>query len=223
MARVIFFTVAILLAFIIGTLGQCSPADCNDNNACTTDQCINDSCVHTALANGTSCDDDLWCNGRDICSMGICQHLGDPCARGSICSNLCDEATTSCISPSGTTCDDGLFCNGVDTCDGKGSCVSSGNPCSSGAECNDVCTETDRSCQAANCTVLSDAADVVHTESKVSNGQKTAIIAGVVGGGSFAFIVAGAIIAFFIVKRGRRSAALPEVGRPKISVKFQHT
>jgi len=210
MARVIFFTVAILLAFIIGTLGQCSPADCNDNNACTADQCVNDSCVHTALANGTSCDDDLWCNGRDLCSMGICQHLGDPCARGSICNNVCDEATTSCISPSGTTCDDGLFCNGVDTCDGKGSCVSSGNPCSSGAECNDVCTETDRSCQAANCTVLSDAADVVHTESKVSNGQKTAIIAGVVGGGSFAFIVAGAIIAFFIVKRGRRSAALPE-------------
>jgi len=240
MARVIFFIVAILLASIIGTLAQCSPADCNDNNACTVDQCVNDACVHTALANGTSCDDDLWCNGKDLCYLGVCQHLGDPCARGSICSNICDEATTSCVSPSGTTCDDGIFCNGEDTCDGRGSCVSAGNPCASGAECNNICGENDQTCQAAdgtpctggldceqitaactagqcvvasssNCTVVPDVADdVVHTDNNVSNKQRTAVIAGVVGGGSFALVAAAAIIAFLIVKRGRRAAALPE-------------
>jgi len=241
MARGTFFIVAILLAFILCTLAQCTPADCNDNNPCTQDQCVNDACVHTALANGTSCDDDLWCNGKDICSSGICQHLGDPCARGSICSNVCDEQTTSCVAPSGTTCDDGVFCNGVDTCDGKGSCVSSGDPCASGAECNNSCTEVIRSCQvadgtsctagldckevtascasgqcvvatASNCTLLPAIDnDVVHAETDHSSkGQRTAVIAGVVGGGCFALVVAGAVIAFIIVKKGKRSSALPE-------------
>ncbi len=72
-------------------------------------------------------------------------HSGDPCAAGSQCANVCNEAAHNCFVPSGTTCDDGIFCNGTDTCDGNGSCaIHSGDPCP-GTECN-TCNEGAKDC-----------------------------------------------------------------------------
>jgi len=174
MARGNFFLLlVVLLATILGSLAQCQPANCDDNNPCTTDSCVNSVCVHKAVSNGTSCDDNLWCNGKDVCSEGVCQHLGDPCARGAVCSNTCDEATLSCISALGTSCDDGMYCNGVDTCDGTGNCVSAGNPCANGDDCNDECNEDSKTCRVEDGTPCTNGMQCEQISAQCQSGKCT--------------------------------------------------
>ncbi len=63
-------------------------ADCNDNDACSTDACVNGSCVYTAI----DCDDGLFCNGAETCDAGI-----GGCVAGSRpCSDDPDNGTESC-------------------------------------------------------------------------------------------------------------------------------
>jgi hypothetical protein len=52
----------------------CIPANCDDNNACTTDTCNTATglCVHTPAANGTACDSD------GTCQKGTCQKKKAP-------------------------------------------------------------------------------------------------------------------------------------------------
>ncbi len=86
---------------------------CNDNNACTTDQCISTGatplCEHTPVPSGTSCEDGIVCNGAETCDgAGQCQpgtNLG-----------------------AGTSCADDTVCNGDETCDGLGTCVAGTPP-----------------------------------------------------------------------------------------------
>jgi hypothetical protein len=141
---------------------------CNDNNPCTTDQCIGGICTNT---NNTSvCDDGLFCTATDRCSGGSCVGTGNPCSGGT----TCDEANSRCVtcfvdaecndgiactvdtcsaqgaclfSPSNNFCSDGLFCNGQELCDvAFGGCRSPGNPCDAPSLCNE---STDRcGCQA---------------------------------------------------------------------------
>jgi hypothetical protein len=89
------------------------PAPCNDNNACTADQCVVSGtvafCSSAALPSGTSCEDDNTCNGVELCDgAGTCA-LGTP-------------------SSAGTPCLDGNACNGDETCNGTGTCVAGAPP-----------------------------------------------------------------------------------------------
>jgi len=53
----------------------CSPTDCNDNNACTDDKCVNGiDCTH--LANTASCTDGDDCTTGDVCANAAC--VGKP-------------------------------------------------------------------------------------------------------------------------------------------------
>jgi cysteine-rich repeat protein len=81
------------------------PPDCNDYEACTTDTCDpTGGCVHTELAEGTSCDDGLFCLTGERCRRGLdlrmycTAELGtSPCNDGNACTeDTCDEATDSC-------------------------------------------------------------------------------------------------------------------------------
>ena len=67
----------------------------------------------------TDCNDNLFCNGEEICVGGVCQTGTEPCL------------------------DDGFFCNGEESCDEENDfCLSSGNPCAANLTCdeeNDVC------------------------------------------------------------------------------------
>jgi carbohydrate binding protein with CBM35 domain len=47
-------------------------ADCNDNNACTTDTCTTGVCGNAAVANGTVCNDGNASTCNDSCSAGVC-------------------------------------------------------------------------------------------------------------------------------------------------------
>lgn len=134
---------------------------CGDGNACTNDSCVLSDgvsavCAHSLVANGTSCDDGIFCNGADTCSTGTCVHAGDPCpgADGDAdCSETCNESAGACTADDadGASCDDGLFCNGVDTCQ-SGSCAThAGDPCvgpDGDENCSESCAEATDSCTA---------------------------------------------------------------------------
>ena len=67
--------------------------DCDDEIDCTSDSCndIIDECVNTP--NHEECPDDgLFCNGDEICVVGVgCDHSGNPCG------GPCDEELDTCL------------------------------------------------------------------------------------------------------------------------------
>ncbi len=94
-------------------------ADCADDNTCTLDLCVDDSCFHQSLVN-------LACNDGDACT------LGDSCKSGGVCAGTpkdCSD-TGPCLEPScnpetglcdipvedGIACDDDEICNGNEVC-----------------------------------------------------------------------------------------------------------
>ena len=118
------------------------PVNCNDNNPCTTDNCINTyigtpgeegvdgeigegHCSHVRICE--FCRDDYDCDDRDVCTVDACiasrcQHDPDDCNDGNICTiDTCDpddgcmnEPIDACCN-SDADCDDGVHCT-ADTC-----------------------------------------------------------------------------------------------------------
>lgn len=112
---------------------------CNDNNACTqTDTCVAGVCTgsnpvvcptpdqchdpgtcnpatgvcsNPPKADGTPCDDGLFCTATDTCQGGVCTGSGSPC--DPLACLTCDEGTDTCLN----TCPVGT------KCDGNGNCV----------------------------------------------------------------------------------------------------
>ena len=127
--------------------GNCtfvSGANCDDGNPCTTDTCTGGGgCQNTPVANGTSCNDGLFCTANDTCQSAVCTGSGNPCSSGGICKNVCVEQTNSCTAPAGSPCDlDSNHCT-LDLCDGSGNCdfvqnvsCTAAAPCEGGAVCN---------------------------------------------------------------------------------------
>jgi cysteine-rich repeat protein len=125
-----------------GTLGGdgCSAA-------CSVETCF--ACAgqpsSCAPANGTPCDDGLFCTLTDTCQAGSCTGIGDPCAGQGECDDHCNEATDDCAEPAATACaGDGNPCT-LDLCDGAGAC---GHPAgNAGAVCRagsgDLCDPTE--------------------------------------------------------------------------------
>jgi hypothetical protein len=147
-------------------------ADCNDSEICTTDACAGGTCLN--VPNALACDDGLFCNGADICSLGTCSvHAGNPC----VPPELCDEAADACVEclvaadcddgigctddtcdggthtcsfvPDDANCDNGLYCDGVETCDAALDCQPG-----VAVDCDDTLT-----CTADTCDEGADACD----------------------------------------------------------------
>ena len=148
--------------------------DCDDGIPCTVDICDAGACVFTP--DDAACDDHLFCNGAEWCSIfggGGCAFGLPPCAFPM----LCDEGTDQCVECLGAQdcdddnlctddacdggvcvhdnntipCDDGLFCTAVDVCT-DGGCVGSGHPCP-----GQVCDEGANIC--IDCSIDSDCDD----------------------------------------------------------------
>jgi hypothetical protein len=129
-----------------------TPPNCNDNSACTLDQCDPTlGCQHAPVVNGTSCSDGNACNGAETCRNGSCTagtppsngsscNLGNPCTNGDFCeTGVCRAGV---IRPDGAGCGDGNTCNGNETCQ-AGVCTSgtpkpNGTTCGDGDPCNGV-------------------------------------------------------------------------------------
>jgi hypothetical protein len=84
--------------------GNCQgvPRDCSQYaDVCNDSRCSEslDVCEKTAKANGTSCDDILYCNGHESCQNGVCQ-FGVPvaCNDNNACTrDACDESQKRCV------------------------------------------------------------------------------------------------------------------------------
>lgn len=74
-----------------GTAACSTSGECDDDNPCTRDTCLDGACVHDSRE--TSCDDGIVCNGDDTCVDGECVHSGDPCEAPT----TCDEARDLCV------------------------------------------------------------------------------------------------------------------------------
>ena len=149
--------------------------DCDDKNACTTDNCTANKCSYVAKTSGT-CDDGNPCTTSDACSAGLCKGSNTSCNDSNACTiDTCDPKSgcVYSIGPDGGSCGDSDSCTNGDACK-SGKCAGpvakcdDGNPCTkdtcstsgvcsyapvvNGDACSDgnPCTSGD-SCQAGKC------------------------------------------------------------------------
>jgi hypothetical protein len=139
--------------------GECLPDPC-DGLTCDTPpgpcfeprgSCVREPdahCEYPARQDGSSCADELACNGQETCQAGGCQP-GSPLECGDLadaCNTAaCDETTGGCVvlpRTDGTVCQDGLFCNGVETC--------RAGVCEAGAILD--CSHLDSQCATGDCS-----------------------------------------------------------------------
>ncbi len=144
-----------------GLTDEPSPGLCDDNLACTYDNCIAGECQHPPKTG--ACDDGSACSSGDECNNGKCVGTAvvcddknpckadscDPskgclntpssdasCTDGNACTlgDTCKDG--ACLPGSGTVCDDQNVCT-TDSCDPKQGCLFANNValCSDGDEC----------------------------------------------------------------------------------------
>jgi hypothetical protein len=120
------------------------------NNTCNEDE---ENCF---TSYGTSCvDDNIFCNGIEVCNgVGLCTSVDPPCVGNSLCNNTCNEERHFCFTSYGTSCkDDNIFCNGIEVCNGTGYCISIDPPCVNNSFCNNTCNEDKENCFTPNGTL----------------------------------------------------------------------
>jgi streptogramin lyase len=141
------------LAFNTG-FGCTTNAQCNDNNPCTADSCVNTACVNSAAPNGTACSDGNACTQTDTCQAGTCTGANPVvCTASDQCHDpgVCNPANGTCSNPNrpnGTVCSDANACTQTDTCQ-AGTCTGA-NPvvCTASDQCHDpgVCNPANGMC-----------------------------------------------------------------------------
>ena len=141
---------------------QGTPKDCSTlDGDCTTGMCDphTGECVRQNNANGTVCDDNLYCTESDSCQDGICQGSPHDCNDGIVCTlDACDEAQDICFhvlqpnpgaeGPEGdASCHNGLDddCDSIiDEADPNCQSCSEDDQCDDGNDCtNDTCDSGD--------------------------------------------------------------------------------
>ena len=155
--------------------GSCiggSANSCSDGNSCTTDSCneVVDSCINTAVTDGTLCNDSQFCTVNDACTAGVCGGASRDCSDPVSCTiDSCNEATDSCVnSPDNSLCSDGLFCNGVEICDATLDCQAGTPPI-----VNDNVTCTTDSCDEINDTIVNTPDDSLCDNGLFCDGSET--------------------------------------------------
>ena len=114
------------------------PADCDDSNECTIDDCVGGVCENTPVADDTPCSGGICCDG--VCDAAVCSVDGDCgdgeacttdiCYGADTCSAYCDNVWPAC-GPADGCC--GPTCDSSDPdCD---ACVPDGGYCTSHEDC----------------------------------------------------------------------------------------
>ena len=122
------------------TSTPCSTAiECDDDDACTEDQCLNGLCSHQGKNN--CCMDSKQCLDQSACTLDLCQD--------GQCTHLAAKGDGCCATDS--QCDDGVVCT-EDRCNAQFTCSHSqiANCCKSDSDCvAEPCTQA--SCEAGQC------------------------------------------------------------------------
>ncbi|MEO8846629.1 MAG: glycine-rich protein [Kofleriaceae bacterium] len=98
--------------------GACYPDGVHDpSNACSVCDAAAAPTAWTA-ANGTTCDDGLFCTTDDRCNAGVCAGVARTCDDGIACdgAEICDETKGACTA-------------GISTCGGAGLCDPTADTC----------------------------------------------------------------------------------------------
>jgi putative metal-binding protein len=125
---------------------QCQTnADCNDNNSCTSDTCINGTCSTGNINQGLACVS-ACVVGAGTCSNGKCtgtfQPKDTPCNDGNACTanDMCNPQGMCVSGPA-------LVCTALDQCHVAGTCQPSTGVCSNPTKANGAaCTANADSC-----------------------------------------------------------------------------
>ncbi len=120
--------------------GQCEPgppADCDDSNPCTDDDCDSGTgCIHSN--NDAACEDGDPCTTGDTCAIGGCVAGSGSlvCDDDNVCTDDSCTPGLGCVyTPNTAHCDDGWVCSTSDICEG-GRCAGKGVlDCGAGYEC----------------------------------------------------------------------------------------
>ena len=129
------------------------PANCDDDNPCTTDGCNKAAgCQHTPQT-GIACDDLDACTLVDGCVAGVCKGQVDKdCNDGDACTaDSCGPSGDCAHAPlTGTPCDDGDACTGPDLCE-AGLCVTAGDWCGEPGGAGCFADTDDQGCNDCGC------------------------------------------------------------------------
>jgi hypothetical protein len=130
-----------------GTCQPGGPVDCTFlDGTCSQGFCDPAlGCLVMPLADGASCDDNLFCTVNDVCKAGACGGVPNTCAApGDVCMiGTCNEAMKSCVAVpgnDGAACNDNNLCTSGEKC-AAGKCLG-GVPANNGMACDDgnACT-----------------------------------------------------------------------------------
>ncbi len=156
--------------------GSCSGGianTCDDANACTSDSCDEITfCTNTAVAEGSDCEDGLFCNGAESCdAAGSCLAGTPPVTNDGVgCTDdTCDEINDVVVNATNNAnCDDGQFCNGSESCDAALDCQAGTAPASDdGVAC------TDDSCDEINDVIVNATNNANCDDAQFCNGSET--------------------------------------------------
>lgn len=121
--------------------------------------CVEQSQQCVQCTTDADCDDDVFCNGAEVCMNNACLSGENPCGSET---PFCDEDSDACLClcTSDADCDDDAFCNGVETCVDC-ACAAGENPCTDdGVFCNgtescdeelDTCSHSGNPCDGVCC------------------------------------------------------------------------
>jgi cysteine-rich repeat protein len=121
---------------------------CDDGNIADGDCC---SAICQYEANGSSCNDNLFCTTPDTCNgAGTCSGPVNACSDGIACTNdSCNEIADICNNiVNDSNCDNSLYCDGAETCDATLDCQSAAAvACDDSNTCTvDTCDEVADAC-----------------------------------------------------------------------------
>ena len=109
-----------------------APVLLDDGLDCTDDVCVEARQEVTHLPVDARCDDGLYCDGEEICVLGIgCEGGPPPAVDDAVdcTTDTCDEGRRTVLhSPVDAACDNGLTCDGTEVCDVVRGCLPGSTP-----------------------------------------------------------------------------------------------